>query len=129
VGLVRNGLVILLVLQAVGFCLIASYRFINFESTAIMMIFNLFYISIIFQLKGSNKKKLSLLALGNFVGLFWNLVFFHFFSVGTLLFGHSFQIFYVMIYPFLNLAWIVTIWALSLVSLSRKEPAQLGVAN
>jgi hypothetical protein len=120
-GALRSRLPYVLAFQIIGLCLFSSYRFINLESTIILMIFDLFFVSIIFQLVGSAKKKICLLSLGNLLGLFWNLVFYYFSSAGILLLGHGFEIMYVMFYPFLNLVWMVTFWSLSLAALSRKD--------
>jgi hypothetical protein len=95
-------------------CLVASFRFINIQSTLTLLLFSFLFISLTFQLNGTLSMKLSMLTLGNFVGFFWNLVFCRFAGVGVSYFGDLFNVFYVIIYPFLNLMWIVPFWSLSL---------------
>lgn len=114
-----NFLLVLFFLQLIVLSLMASYRFISFESTITLAIFNFLFASLIFQLNGTTSRKLGLLAAGNFVGLFWNFVFLYFSFAGTTYFGNVFNAFYIIIYPFLNLMWIVPFWALSLSALPR----------
>lgn len=61
-----------LFLEVIALCLIASLRFINIESTIALLIFNLLFLSLTFQLNGSLSRKMSMLALGNIIGLAWN---------------------------------------------------------
>jgi hypothetical protein len=68
--------------------------------------------------------KLCLLTLGNLIGLFWNLIFYYFGLAGVLCFGEGFNVFYVMIYPFLNLMWIVPFWSFSLGILPKLKTIQ-----
>ena len=114
-----NFLLVLFSLQLIVLSLMASYRFISFESTITLAIFNFLFASLIFQLNGTTSRKFGLLAAGNFVGLFWNFVFLYFSFAGTTYFGNVFNAFYVIIYPFLNLMWIVPFWSLSLSALPR----------
>ncbi len=100
---------------------IASFRFINLESSITLIIFTFLFASLIFQLDGSVGKKLALLSAGNIVGLFWNFVFHYFALVGSAYFGRPFEIFNVIVYPFLNLMWIVPFWSLSLGFLPRSR--------
>ena len=114
-----NFLLVLFFLQLIVLSLMASYRFISFESTITLAIFNFLFASLIFQLNGTTSRKFGLLAAGNFVGLFWNFVFLYFSFAGVTYFGNVFNAFYTIIYPFLNLMWIVPFWALSLSALPR----------
>jgi hypothetical protein len=104
----------LLLIEATALAVIASFRFINLESAITLTIFTFLFASLIFQLDGSTTKKLALLSIGNAIGLFWNLVFFYFAFVGAAYFGKAFEIFNIILYPFLNLMWIVPFWSLSL---------------
>jgi len=61
-----------LFLEAIALCLITSFRFINIESTATLLIFNLLFLSLAIHLNGTLNRKLGILALGNLIGLFWN---------------------------------------------------------
>lgn len=104
--------------EAIVLCLLASFRLINLESTVTLLIFNLLFTSLIFQLKGAVNRKLFLLALGNVIGLFWSYVFCSVSAVGTLVFGEDFNIVYAIFFPFLNFTWVVSFWSLSLAVLT-----------
>lgn len=112
-----------LLLETIAVILVASFRFINLESTITLLMFNFLFASLIYQLNGSTSRKLSLLAVGNVVGLFWNLVFFCFSPAGTLIFGKPFDAAYTIIYPILNLMWVVPFWSLSLGVLPKMQNA------
>ena len=122
-----NRLVLGLFLEAIALCLITSFRFINIESTATLLIFNLLFLSLTFQLNGALNRKLGILALGNIVGLFWNFVLYYFAIAGVTFFGESFNVFYAVFYPFLNFMWIVSFWSLSLTILPKPKspPAEV----
>jgi hypothetical protein len=100
--------------EAIVLCLIVSFRLINLQSTITLLIFDLLFLSLIFQLSDSLFKKIFLLTAGNVVGLFWNLIFYYFSLAGYDHFGMVFNAFYTLIYPILNLMWIVPFWSLSL---------------
>jgi hypothetical protein len=105
-------------LEAVVLCLVFSFRFISVGSTITLLVFDFLFVSLIFQLNGSWNRKFLLLTLGNMVGLFWNFVFSLFSVAGMAVFGEMFGVFYSVIFPFLNLLWIVSFWSLSLSALS-----------
>ena len=116
-----SRLVLGLFLEAITLCLITSFRFINIESTVTLLIFNLLFLSITFQLNGSLNRKLGMLALGSIVGLFWNFVL-HFFAItGITFFGETFNVFHAVFYPFLNFMWIISFWSLSLAFLPKSK--------
>ncbi len=103
-----------LLLQIIVLCLIVSYRFVNLESTITLLIFNFLFASLTFQLNGAFNRKLGMLAIGNSVGLGWNFVFYYFSLAGAVYFGKVFEVFYTVVYPLLNIMWIVPFWSLSL---------------
>jgi hypothetical protein len=82
-------LISILFTEAIVLCLIASFRLINFESTATLLVFNLLFITLIFQLKGTVNRKHSLLAMGNIIGLFWSYVFCSLSAAGASVFGEG----------------------------------------
>jgi hypothetical protein len=94
--------------------LITSFRFINIESTVTLLIFNLLFLSLTFQLNGTLNRKIGMLALGNIIGLFWNFALYFFAIAGVTFFGEIFNVFYAVFYPLLNFMWIVSFWSLSL---------------
>jgi hypothetical protein len=110
----RSRLVLGLFLEAIALCLIVSFRFINIESTATLLIFNLLFISLTFQLNGQLNKKLGILSLGNMIGLLWNFVLYFSAAAGATFFGETFNVFYMVFYPLLSFMWIVSFWSLSL---------------
>jgi hypothetical protein len=110
----NSRIVMLLFLEAIALCLITSFRFINIESTATLMIFNLLFVSLTFQLNGTINRKLGMMALGNVIGLLWSFVLYFFAIAGATFFGEIFRVFYAVIYPILNFMWIVSFWSLSL---------------
>ena len=124
-----NRLLLFLELELITLCLIGSFHFINIESTITLLIFTLLFASLIYQLNGTASRKLGLLAVGNVVGLFWNLVFYYFSSAGTLIFGKPFDAAYTIIYPILNLMWVVPFWSLSLSVLPKFQsvPVEVGL--
>ena len=101
-------------LQIVVLCLLVSFRFVSLESTITLSVFNFFFASIIFLLNGTVNRKLGILALGNVVGLLWNMIFHYFSLVGTFYFGKAFEAFYTVTYPLLNLMWVVPFWSVSI---------------
>ena len=113
-------LVTALFLEAIILCLVASFQFVDIESTAILLIFNAMFLSIAFLLKGALNKKLGLLLLGNVTGLLWNYTF-HFFTITAISSFENFSTIYTIIYPFLNSLWVITFWSLSLTALHRHE--------
>ncbi len=123
----RSRLVLCLFLEAIALCLIASFRFINIEVTAILLIFNLFFFSLAIHLNGTLNRKLGVLALGNIIGLFWNFVLYYFAIAGVTFFGEPFNVFYAVFYPFLNFMWIVSFWSLSLTVLPKPKSAPAEV--
>jgi hypothetical protein len=127
VKLDSNRLVTGFFLEAIALCLITSFRFINIESTAALLIFNLLFLSLTFQLNGALNRKLGILALGNIAGLFWNFVLYYFAIAGVTFFGESFNVSYAVFYPFLNFMWIVSFWSLSLTILPKPKspPAEV----
>jgi hypothetical protein len=112
-------------LQIIVLCLFASFRFVSLESTITLCVFNFFFASIIFLLNGTVNRKLGTLAMGNVVGLFWNMIFHYFSLVGTFYFGGAFQAFYTVTFPLLNLMWVVPFWSVSISFLPKPQNAGL----
>ena len=106
-------LAIILLLEITTLSLLVTALQVDFQSTAILLIFNTLFISITFQLHG----KLGLLAVGNVVGAAWNYCF-HMLILSA---ADSFvaaqtnlKILYSISYPFLNSLWFISVWSLSL---------------
>ena len=109
-----SWLFLILMVESITVLLVASLWFLNVQSTVTLCLFNVLFGSITSQLEGSVIKKVALLVAGNFIGFFWNLVFLYFFSAGIQVFGGGFDAAYTIIYPLLNLMWVVPFWAVSL---------------
>lgn len=117
----KSYLAIGLFIETTVICLIASFHFINIVSTIVLIMFNFLFITFIFQMNGTTARKAGILTVGNIIGLFWNLVFYYFSYAGLKYFGPSFSGFYTIIYPILNLMWIVPFWSLSLSFLPKHQ--------
>ncbi len=121
---ILRWLVLILMVESIAVLLVASAWFLNVQSTVTLCLFNILFGSITSQLRGSAIRKVALLVAGNFIGFFWNWVFLYFFSAGIRVFGAGFDAAYAIIYPLLNLMWVVPFWAVSLGFLpSAQKPA------
>jgi hypothetical protein len=96
VNLLASGFLIVIV----ALCLISSSLFINTESLITLLVFDFLFLTLTFRLWGTLIGKLGLLALGNAVGLFCNLVFYSIHIVGVAFFGDGFNVFYAISYPY-----------------------------
>jgi len=116
---VISCLVTVLSVLMIALCLLVCYRFVDIQSTVTLIIFNLFFISLYFQLNGSRTVKVFTLTTGNILGLFWNYLFHYVSLTGNNLFGVSFNSFFAVFFPILNLMWVVSFWSVSLSFLSK----------
>ena len=120
-----NRLVTIFLVETIILIIIASYRLIDTrQCIANLLIFNLFFITLFFQLNGSLNLKIGILAAGNFLGLLWNLFFYYFSLASHNIFNISFDVFFMIVYPVLNLMWMVPFWSLSLSFLPKQGPAK-----
>ncbi len=117
---VKEVLVATLFVELVFLCLFFAFRFVNLQSAIALIIYNGLFIPIIFQLKGSFTTKMLILAVGNVLGVFWNFLFFQFSNMGIEYFGTVFDAIYVLIFPFINITWVVPFWSLSISLLTTK---------
>jgi hypothetical protein len=100
--------------ELIGFCVVASFCLIDWKSAITLVIFSVLFASLTFPLNGSALRKVALLTIGNILGLFWNIIFHYFSWVGFVSFGVAFNVFYTLVFPLLNLMWIVPFWSLSI---------------
>ncbi|MCW4024671.1 MAG: hypothetical protein NWF01_06505 [Candidatus Bathyarchaeota archaeon] len=120
----KSAMVLLTTLSVIAYCLFMAYFLEcslhdSYTTLAMLTIFNLLFVPIFFQFKGSLNLKLGILAVGNFFGLFWN----YFFNSFFLYIGGEtavYHVSYVLFFPFLNIIWFVTFWSLSLTVLSSR---------
>jgi hypothetical protein len=110
-------LAIILLIEITTLSLLVTALQVDFQSTAILLIFNTLFISITFQLHGSAILKLGLLAVGNVVGAAWNYCFHMLILSAADAFvaaQTNLKILYSISYPFLNSLWFISVWSLSL---------------
>ena len=108
-------------MSGIVFCTFLSFLFISKESTLMLLVFDLFFASLMLLLKGTLLTKTCLLLIGNGVGLLWNYLFFQFVYVGAYYLGSFFNTLYLILNPFMNLAWIVSFWSVSLTILAGSQ--------
>jgi hypothetical protein len=113
--------------QGIAFCLLLSFSLINLESTFLLLVFNLLFISLTFPLEGKLWRKTCLLFVGNVIGLFWNYLLYLLASIGVGFFGEFFNALYLLLDPFVNLMWIVSFWSISLTALANSENGRLVI--
>ena len=126
---VITRLTIVFFLSMVAVSLLACFRFVNTNSTVLLAIFDLFFLALFFQLNGSSTLKVGLLTTGTIIGLVWNAIFQQFSTTAFAHFGVAANTVFTVIYPLLNLMWIVPFCSLSLSILPRLEVHSVGEAE
>jgi len=116
-----NLLVAGIFLEIIALCLIASFTLISIESTVMLLIFNILFVSLTFGLTGKLNRKLCLLSLGNVIGLFWGFTLYSLATFGDAYFGGTFTTLFRILHPFLNFIWMVSFWSISLSALPKPE--------
>ena len=104
-------------IEVIALCLIASFTLISIESTTMLLIFNILFVSLTFGLTGKLTKKLCLLSLGNVIGLFWDFTLHSLAIFGNAYFGGTFDVLFRVSHPFLYFMWMVSFWSMSLSAL------------
>src|SRR4030042_6736600 len=123
-NLLKRGINLLVAgvsLEVIALCLIASFTLISIESTTMLLIFNILFVSLTFGLTGKLNRKLCLLSLGNVIGLFWGFTLNSLAASGNAYFGGTFNILFRILHPFLNFMWMVSFWSISLSALPKPE--------
>jgi hypothetical protein len=123
---ILNFLSVSLCVTIIILCFSATYRFVDLQTgtvtvIAILLVFNLFFVSLFFQLNASIIVKFSMLVFGDVLGFFRNLFFHDFSLMGFADFGAGFNAVFAIIYPILNLLWIVPFWSWSLSLLPKHQ--------
>jgi hypothetical protein len=112
---------------AIASYMLLSSSFVSNESVYMLIIFNFLFVSLTFPLDGTLTRKISMLLIGNIIGLFWNYLFSLFaYTVGYYL-GESFNTLYIILSPFINLIWIVSFWSISLTALANSKDKKQGL--
>jgi hypothetical protein len=94
-----------------------------------LLIFNIFYVFLTFPLNGKLMEKLYMLLIGNVICIMANRLFALFASVVGEYLGSSFEAFYIILNPFLNLIWLVSFWSISLTLFRKSEDGNLRRKN
>jgi hypothetical protein len=114
------------VVAIVSYVLLSS-SFVSSESVYMLIIFNCLFVSLTFPLNETLPKKLSMLLIGNVIGLFWNYLFSLFASTVAYNLGDFFNTLYMVLSPFINLVWIVSFWSMSLAAFANSKNKKQGL--
>ena len=112
---------------AIASYMLLSFSFVSNESVYMLIIFNFLFVSLTFPLDGTLTRKISMLLIGNIIGLFWNYLFSLFAYTVAYYLGESFNTLYIILSPLVNLIWIVSFWSLSLTALANSKDKKLGL--
>lgn len=115
----RLALVASISTAGVAYLLTGYLHILSLETAAILFVFNFLFLSFLFELNGTLRKKLGLLALGNLMGLAWNCLLAIIADFGGSYSGDIFIIYFRILFPLLNSIWVVSFWSLSLSVLPR----------
>ena len=106
----------ILLLELTALSVLVTYCWVDAQSGAILIIFNVLFFSLFSQLNGNVCVKLLLLVAGNVIGMVWSYSF-HM----LILYAISYEVasttalhtIYTIVYPFLNTFWVIAFWSLS----------------
>ena len=112
---------------AIASYMLLSSSFVSSESVYMLIIFNCLFVSLTFPLNGTLTRKISMLLIGNIIGLFWNYLFSLFAYTVAYYLGESFNTLYIILSPFINLIWIVSFWSISLTALANSKDKKQGL--
>lgn len=101
---------------AAGFLIIILFYLLHITNEAIhaLFIFNILFTCTFFPLRGSLKRKMVVLIVGNIICLAWSSLFSMFVSAVAAHVGEGFNVLLAFLSPLLNLLWIVSFWSISL---------------
>ncbi|MFZ0965293.1 MAG: hypothetical protein WAN82_01530 [Candidatus Bathyarchaeia archaeon] len=112
---------------AIASYMLLSSSFVSSESVYMLIIFNFLFVSLTFPLDGTLTRKISMLLIGNIIGLFWNYLFSLFAYTVAYYLGEFFNTLYIILSPLVNLIWIVSFWSISLTALANSKDKKLGL--
>ena len=112
---------------AIASYMLLSSSFVSNESVYMLIIFNFLFVSLTFPLDGTLTRKLSMLLIGNIIGLFWNYLFSLFAYTVAYYLGDFFNTVYIILSPFVNFIWIVSFWSISLTALTNSKDKKQGL--
>jgi hypothetical protein len=121
-------LMLSLLVMIILVCNFLSYRFEDIQYFLTIILFNILFITLFFQLYCKLIQRIITLTCGNVICLLWSIFFQNISNTGYHFFGNSFSVFYNIIYPILTMIWVVPFWSLSLSflpkPLNQKEMSQ-----
>lgn len=105
------------------FILIILFRsFLILEETVqTLFTFNLLFLLILMPLKGSLKRKVAILLLGNILSFIWSTLFYSFVHLAIAYADGLLNSLYVILSPLLNVFWVVVFWSTSLTFLAEQK--------
>ncbi len=124
---ILRQLATILIPEIIVLCFLVTYFWVDLQSTATLLIFNVLYLSLLTQLNGDRLTKMALLATGNAVGMAWNYSFHVLImeAANSLIIPNTtLSMFYTVAYPFLNSFWVIAFWSLSLTKLHPSRAPQ-----
>jgi hypothetical protein len=110
-------------------CAVLFSHYVGDESVFMLMAFNFLFVSLTFPLNGSLATKVSLLSIGNIIGVLWVFLFSMFVHAVTGYLGAAVSALYLILGPFVNLVWIVTFYSLSLTVLANAKNKKTGTGT
>lgn len=94
-----------------------------------LVVFNVFFVCMLFPLNGSLKRKLAVLALGDIICLIWNTMFSMLVGSLAVYVWVGFNALLIMLSPLLNSLWVVSLWSISLTFLANSGKRKATVAE
>lgn len=121
-----GALLVVLYAFSIIVCLVISFRLLKWpESAFTVILINLFFVPMLSQLSGNLSAKACMLTVGNFIALILNVLLFNFAKSIDAFFGLPASALLTVVYPILNLMWIVPFWSLTLSLLSKNSTGKV----
>ena len=121
-----DALLVVICAFSIIVCLTISFGLLKWpESTATIVLINLFFIPLLTQLGGNLPVRASMLMIGNFTALTLNVLLFNFAKSIDAFFGFPTSALLTIVYPILTLMWIVPFWSFTLSLLSKTSAGKV----
>ena len=118
-------LLVVLCAFSIILCLNLSFGLLKWpESTVTLILINIFFVPLFSQIGGKVSAKACMLIVGNVAALTLNVLLFNFAKSIYDIFGLPTSALLTIVYPILNLMWIVPFWSLTLSLLSKTSPGK-----
>lgn len=99
------------------------------ETLQALIVFNAFFVCMLFPLNGPLKRMMFALIMGNVVCLIWSNIFSMFVDAVAVQAFDGFNALFVVLSPILNLLWVVSYWSLSLTFLANSKNERAAAKN